>query len=119
MQTDRDIIAAYRAGELPALTAETLPAIAARQAVLNARFQAAMETGAVGGNPLPPHLGAIIAKAPTLERKRDRAAAVAALLKADKGRRSTLRRKRGLPKGRKSKAQTPVEFLVGAGHARR
>jgi hypothetical protein len=51
--------------------------------------------------------------------KRDRAAVVAALLKADKERRSTLRRKSALPDARKSKAQTPVALLVGAGDSRR
>jgi hypothetical protein len=82
MNTDRDIIEAYRAGELPALTSETLPAIAARQKELNARVADAMAHGCVGGNPWPLHLGAIIAKAPT--RERNRAAAVNALVKADK-----------------------------------
>lgn len=90
MHTDTEIIAMVHAGELPALTAETLPAARARQDEINARFAAAMQSPYVGGNPLPHAIRASITK----PAKPDRARAVALLLKAAAQVRHSTKRRR-------------------------
>ena len=91
MHTEMDIIAAVRGGELPALTSETLPIVAARQKELNERFARAMHSPYVGGRRLP-HAITASARNPNFRieclakrksAKVDRARAVELLLKAN------------------------------------
>lgn len=89
MHSELEILEMIRLGQVQPLTAESLPRVAARQQEINQRFAAALQSPYVGGNRLP---HAITASA-TKKAKPDRARAVALLVGAGKGRRSTLRRK--------------------------
>jgi hypothetical protein len=91
MHTEAEIFELLRLGQLQPLTAQSLPTVAARLQEISAHFQRAMDTGFVGGNPLPAHFHGIVASAKLA--KPSRARAVAALIKAGQIRRSTKRRK--------------------------
>jgi len=94
MHTDLEIIAAVRAGELPALTTETIPQVAARLKEISAGFARAMLSPYVGPGPFS---GAKANNVSPIQRglstsaKPNRKAAVALLLKAEC---STIRRQR-------------------------
>ena len=102
MHTDSEIFEKVRTGELPALTAETLPLVAARLQEIGKRLETSMRSGFVCGNPLPAHFHTTTAsvrnqvgvtKLKHKPAKLDRAQAVALLVGAAQVRRSTLRRK--------------------------